>query len=182
MSKKQNFNFTLVLSGVDDKTEALEDILFEAGCDDALINFRNRTVYLDFDRAAFNFEDAVISAIKQVESVRLPITVIHVAPDEFVTETEIAERLQVKRQAVSLWFKGERHAKNPFPVPMMKLTQKSPMWRWHDVVEWLYNQKKIADLEIVEHAKFIGTINAALFDRDSSTKRYKEKLLKQLKH
>lgn len=174
------YNFTLVLSGVNDQTNGLEDALFEAGCDDALINFRNGTVYLDFDREAISFEEAVISAIKQVESLPLNITVVSVAPDDFVTESEVAKRLHVKRQTVSLWFKGERHAKNLFPSPVMKLNAKSPLWRWSDVVEWLYNQKKITDAKIIDQAKFIGTLNIALVDRDPVKNRYRQNILKKL--
>lgn len=180
MNKKNIFNFTIVLSGVNDTTAGLEDVLFEAGCDDALVNVRNGTVYLDFDREALSFEDAVISAIKQVESTPLNITVVSVAPDDYVTESEVAKRLHVNRQAVSLWFKGHRHAKKPFPSPVMKLTEKSPLWRWSDVAEWLYQQKKITDSKILDHAKFIGILNMALIDRDATTKLYREKILKKL--
>lgn len=180
MSKKNIFNFTLVLSGVNDSTAGLEDALFEAGCDDALLNFRNGTAYLDFDRESLNFEDAVISAIKQVENTPFNITVVNVAPDDYVTESEVAKRLHVNRQAVSLWFKGQRHAKNPFPSPVMKLTEKSPLWRWSDVAEWLYQQKKITDSKILDHAKFIGTLNMALIDRDTGAKSFRQKILKKL--
>ena len=180
MNKKNNYSFTLVLSGVSEQTAGLEDALFEAGCDDALINFRNGTVYLDFDRESSDFEIAVISAIKQVESLPYKITVVNVAPDDYVTESEVAKRLHIKRQAVSLWFKGLRHAKNPFPTPIMKLTEKSPLWRWSDVVEWLYQQKKITDSEMLDHAKFIGTLNIALMGRDKDTKNHQQKILKKL--
>jgi hypothetical protein len=61
------YQFTLVLKNVDENTTDLEDSLFEAGCDDALINFRNGTVYLDFDRKAHFLDDAVIDAIRDVE-------------------------------------------------------------------------------------------------------------------
>ncbi len=69
MKKKQNiYQFTLVLKNVDEDTPNLEDSLFQAGCDDSLINFRNGTVYLDFDREATSLEEAVMSAIKNVVS------------------------------------------------------------------------------------------------------------------
>lgn len=178
-AKARDYNFTLVLSGVTKDTDGLEDALFEAGCDDALINFRNGTVYLDFDREARDIEEAIFSAIKQVESVP-NIIVVNVAPDDYVTESEVAKRLHVKRQAVSLWFKGERHAKNPFPSPIMKLTEKSPLWRWSDVLEWLYQQKKVTDAELLDHAKFIGTLNIALMGRDSHTKNESKRIFKKL--
>jgi transcriptional regulator with XRE-family HTH domain len=178
MSK--TYNFTLILGEVNDKTEGLEDALFEAGCDDALINSRNGTVYLDFDRIADNFEDAVISAIKQVESTSLNIVVISVAPDDYVSESEIAKRLAVNRQAISLWVRGARRAKNPFPTPVMKLTEKSPLWRWYEVAQWLYQQEKIDDIEIIDIAKCIETLNIALTERDTGIQRYRKKLIKRL--
>ena len=58
-----SYQFTLVLDGVDEKTSGLEDALFEAGCDDALINYKNGVVYLDFDREGEDLERIIISAI-----------------------------------------------------------------------------------------------------------------------
>jgi hypothetical protein len=179
--KTTYFNFTLVLRGVNEKTEGLEDALFEAGCDDALINFRNGTVYLDFDRESGNLEEAVISAIKQVESLPFGIIVASVSPDDYVSESEVAKRLHVNRQAVSLWFKGERHATDPFPPPIMKLNEKSPLWRWSDIVEWLYQKRKITDHEILEQAKFIGSLNIALMGRDAESKQLQTRIQKKLK-
>lgn len=174
--------FSLVLAGVTDKTEDLEDGIYEAGCDDALISFRNGTVYLDFERSAVHFEDAVISAIFDIEKAHLPITVVSVSPDDYVTESEIAKRLSVKRQAISLWVKGARCAKTPFPTPVMKLTEKSPLWRWHEVAKWLYQQKKIHDKEVIEIARCIETLNLALAERDPEVRKYRKHLSKRLNH
>lgn len=180
MTKKNSFNFTLILSGVNENTSGLEDALYEAGCDDALLHFRNGTVYLEFDRVSPNFEDAVISAVKQIESAPLNITVVNVSPDDYVTESEVAKRLHINRQAVSLWFNGRRHVKNPFPAPIMKLSEKSPLWRWSDIVEWLYQQKKISDSEILDRAKFIANLNFVLIGRDKKSKLHQKKILKKL--
>src|SRR3990167_1305682 len=176
--KKKLHNFTLVLSGVNQKTKGLEDILFQAGCDDALINFRNGAVYLEFDRESTSFEKAVFSAIKQVEKTSLKIKVVNVAPDDYVTESDVAKRLHIKRQAVSLWFNGKRHSKTDFPSPVMKLTEKSPLWRWSDIVKWLYQQKKITEAEILDRAHFIESLNVALLERDTIIHRYKQKIVK----
>ncbi|OGT32528.1 MAG: hypothetical protein A3C44_02140 [Gammaproteobacteria bacterium RIFCSPHIGHO2_02_FULL_39_13] len=178
--KNKQHRFTLVLSGVNSETESLEDVLFESGCDDVLIHFRNGTVFLDFDRESENFDDAVIAAIKQVENTALPIHVAHVAPDHYVSESDVAKRLHIKRQTVSLWFKRERHSKHPFPSPIMKLNEKSPLWRWSDVVEWLYQQKKIKDEQILNNAKFIEHINIVLLDRALNATSYRRKLIKKL--
>jgi hypothetical protein len=58
----EHYSFTLRVEGIDTSTERYEDALFEAGCKDALIAIVGRTVYLDFDREAPSFEEAVTSA------------------------------------------------------------------------------------------------------------------------
>jgi hypothetical protein len=65
---KDFYQFTLILKNVDKNTENLEDSFYQSGCDDALINFRNGTVYLDFEREDSSLEHALISAIHDVES------------------------------------------------------------------------------------------------------------------
>lgn len=181
MKKKlDHHKFTLVLEGVDDNTKKLEDYLFKAGCDDALINFRSGTVYLDFNREAHLFEDAVISAIKNIESSPLGMRVISILPDDFVNESEIAKRLNQNRQTVSLWVKRERRQSIPFPNPILKLSDKSPMWRWYQVVYWLYQQQLIQDTKIVESAKFIAHTNAILSERDPQVKKYRHYILNRL--
>lgn len=164
MSNK-NHNFTLVLSGVDEETPDLEDSLYEAGCDDALINYRDGTVYLDFDRKANSLEEAVLSAIKQIESSSCGATVISIAPEDLVTESETAERLNVKRQAVSLWIKGERRTRLPFPKPIMKLSERSPLWSWSDIIDWYYKVGKLDNREKIEEAKFFHDLQTVLDQR-----------------
>jgi len=179
MKKTENaFQFTLILKNIDGHHLKLEESLYEAGWDDALINFRNGTAYLDFDRKAFTLKEAIISAIKQVESSSLGVIVIGVAPDNFVTESEVAERLATKRQTVSLWIKGLRRASMPFPSPKLKLSNKSPLWKWNEVAEWLYANKIIKQKEIVDAAVFIEDINAALEERNTKAKKNRQELVK----
>ena len=159
------YQFTLVLSGVDENTPELEDQLY-VHCDDALINFRNGTVYLDFDREAANFEKTIIAAIKDIESTSLGACVVHVAPDDWVSEAEIAKRLEISRQRVSLWVKGARRKEPPFPKPILKLSEKSPLWRWSEITKWLYAHEIISDKTIVDFAIFIESINSALEERE----------------
>jgi predicted DNA-binding transcriptional regulator AlpA len=180
MSNVKVYNFTLILSHVDDTTPGLEDALFEANCDDALINFRNGTVFLDFDREGSDLESTIISAIKDVEGSSLNANVIGVGPDDFVSESEIAARLNIKRQAVSLWVKRQRRAGTGFPHPVLKLSERSPMWHWHEVVEWLYQQKKIQDAEIIKDAKCIGEMNLALSERNPKIRKKCNYLIQQL--
>jgi len=178
---KEIFEFTLVLDGVDENTDGLEDALFEAGCDDALINFRDRTVYLDFDREDSSLEKAVLSAIQAVENCGLGAKIIRILPDDLVNISDISKRLGKDRQLVSLWMKGERRQRGlPFPPPVLKLSEKSPMWRWYLVVKWLQEQNLIHDTKIVDDAKFLEHINAVLDERDPEVKKYRHALLKSL--
>ena len=58
--------FTLRISGIDTSGN-YEDRLYKAGCDDALPAVVGGQLYLDFDRDAASFEDAVQSARQDVE-------------------------------------------------------------------------------------------------------------------
>lgn len=178
MKKLNTFRFTLVLKNVDENTPDLEDSLYEAGCDDALINFRNRAVYLDFDREAISLEEAVISAIKNVKSASLEIEIAAVAPENLVTESEIAKRLNKSRQTVSLWIKGER--RKSFPHPVMRLAEKSPLWKWNEVTNWLYCNKIINDKKLVKNAAFFANINGALEECDKGIRKIRHALLEKI--
>ena len=178
MKTSKIFQFTLVLKKNDENISNLEDNLFEAGCDDALINYRNSAVYLEFDREAQSFEEAVISAIKDVQSSSLDIEVASVAPENLVTESEIAKRLNKSRQTVSLWIKGQR--RKSFPHPIMRLTEKSPLWSWSEVTNWLYENKLIEKKEILENAVFIANLNAVLEERDRKTRKLRRHLLEKI--
>lgn len=53
--------------------------------------------------------------------------------DDLVTRSQIAERLGVTRQAVSLWVSGAREAVAGFPAPYV--TTSGGLWRWGEIVE-----------------------------------------------
>lgn len=176
---KSLYQFTLILRNVDENTPGLEDALYKAGCDDALINYRNGTVYLDFDRIGSSFKQTVVESIRAVESSSIKAVVINVAPENLVTESEIAKRLNKKRQIVSLWVKGERRKSNSFPKPIMKLSDRSPLWKWSEVCDWLYLNQIILDKTMVEQALFIEDLNASLEGRNANMK-LREELLKEI--
>lgn len=178
MKKFNIFHFTLVLKKVDENTPNIEDSLYEAGCDDALINFRNGAVYLEFDREASSLEEAVISAIKDVRSSSVDAEVASVAPENLVSESEIAKRLKMKRQTISLWIKGER--RKGFPHPIMRLSEKSPLWNWYEIVKWLYDKKIIKNKDLIEEASFFANINAALEELDKKTRKQRHSLLDRI--
>lgn len=180
MKNEKTFQFSLVLSGVDENTPNFEDALYEAGCHDALLNSVGGTVYLDFDRSASNFEEAVLSAIQQIEGAGIHAMVIGVEPAYLVNLSEIARRAALTRQYVSLLVKGER-GDNTFPKPIMRLEDKSPLWRWKEVAQWLYDHKHLKDETAVNEARFIDNFNLILeFRQDSEENHHRVQLLKTL--
>lgn len=177
---KNIYQFTLILKNVTDETPNLEDSLYNAGCSDALINFRNGTVYLDFDRTAHSFEEAIITAIHEIESSSIGAVVANVAPESLVTESDIAKRLALKRQTVSLWINGLRRKFKTFPNPVMKLSDRSPLWKWSEVIKWLYQNNIIDNKAMIKQAEFLENINAALEDRYTKARKKRQELLKKI--
>src|ERR1700728_3856350 len=105
---KQEYEFTLILSGVTELNRQVLDAFYEAGCDDALIGMRDGVAYAEFCRESDSFREAVLSAIGDVESAGVQATVEHIEPDEFVTMSEIARRLHITREGVRKRVAGER--------------------------------------------------------------------------
>jgi hypothetical protein len=62
----KSYEFTLVLQGAAEPTQALEDALFQAGCDDATLSRRHGVLQLEFARGAASLKDAIDSAIADV--------------------------------------------------------------------------------------------------------------------
>ena len=60
------YHFSILIRDTD--LHDLEDRLYEAGCDDALLCFYNQTPYLEFDREAESAEAAVRSALNNIRA------------------------------------------------------------------------------------------------------------------
>lgn len=61
------FSFALHVTGPDLSNDRYEDPFYEAGCDDALIVVSDGALHLDFDREAPSYDEAVQSAIADVQ-------------------------------------------------------------------------------------------------------------------
>ena len=133
-TKQPAHSFTLILGDVPEITAAVEDALFEAGCDDATLGTRSGVTYLDFDRAASPCEKAIQSAIRDVR--RAGFVVVRVEPDDLVTAAEIARRTSRSRESIRQLIRGRRGA-GGFPIPVSGVTATSPLWRWLEVADWL---------------------------------------------
>jgi len=150
------FDFSLVVSGLDLDEDGFEDALFEAGCDDALVSIVKGFVVLDFARQEKNLAHAVASAIMDVESTGAHV--VRLEPDPFVTLSDIASRTNLSKQLVSLYVQGKRGPKD-FPLPSLRVSSDSPLWEWLSVARWLRKNKKIESSRDVVHAALLRKFN-----------------------
>lgn len=160
------YQFTIILTGISEPSAKVEDALFKSNCNDALLFFRNAIGYLEFDRIASNLEDAIFSAIKDVENAGIDVKPMRIEPSDFVTSAEISRRLDRSRESISQLITGKR-GKGNFPKPIAGVTSNTLVWSWFEVVSWFYVNKKIANFDIVSNAKFIRDCNVALASRNT---------------
>ncbi|MGU3414061.1 DNA-binding protein [Enterobacteriaceae bacterium C34A] len=173
------FNFTLTLSGVTADTQGLEDALFTAGCDDALICFYGTAVYLDFDRQSESLAQAVLSAVNDIESAGLSARVESV-DSTLVGLSDIAELTGLTRQAIALLKDGTRGSRQ-FPGPVQRVKGNSPLWHWRTVVDWLASEGRIsAESPLIANAHILDSLNLALQLRSSLEKNRVLHYLQQL--
>lgn len=155
------FNFTLILSGVTSETIGLEDALYINGCDDALLCFYGKSVYLEFDREASSFDIAIRSAIENVELANIGAKV-RAVDSAFVGLSDIAQLSGLTRQAISLLKDGTRGNGN-FPSPLQRIKGQSPLWDWAEVTEWLEKNNRLHKCpEITHNARILCKWNLAL--------------------
>ncbi len=130
------WTFRLTLQGIE-LTDEQADTLYEVGCHDGSFSVEpDGTVLGFFDREAPTEQDAVISAILDVERAGIGARVLRVqADDDWLTASEIAERLGRTRQSVALLARGER-GPGDFPAPIARRRSSNPLWNWAEVEAW----------------------------------------------
>ena len=176
----KNHEFTLVIEAPAGMTGQLEDGLFKAGCDDALLSFRGGIAYLDFERQAENLESAVVSAIRQVEQGELNLKVKRVEPSDLVTSAEIARRRNQSRQSIQQLISGSR-GEADFPLPVAGVTAKTMLWSWQEVSRWFMDKGKLDDDTVYENAVVLKQINESLDMRENELQlKSIHRLIKQL--
>lgn len=130
-----NYNFTLIVEGTDLQTDEAQNALFESGCDDATFGVVDGVQFAEFDREAGSYAQALTSAIATIQRTIKGARVIHVEPDELVTMSEIADRLDRSRESIRLLIAGER-GPGDFPAPVSHVRTRNRLWRWPDVLRW----------------------------------------------
>jgi len=148
------FDFAVIASGLDHEADDFEDRLFAAGCDDATVAFMRGAIVLQFAREAETLEAAIGSALTDVRAAGA--TVDRVEPDYLVSISEIAERANMTRAAISLYAKGERGSN--FPSPVARVTTDSPLWDWTEVAAWLEARGKL-DRTTLHNAHVLRAVN-----------------------
>lgn len=124
------FQLYFSLPDANEDPAAYVDALYEAGCDDALVGAgQHGSVGLDFAREAESAEDAITSAIGDVDRAIPGARLIEAAPD-LVGIAEVAEVLECTRQNAT---KLVRQPRFPAPVHIGKHTS---LWHLADVLEW----------------------------------------------
>jgi len=61
------YSFIIQVDGIEPRTDRYEALLYDAGCDDALVAVIENTLFVDFDREAPSYEEAVSGATRNVE-------------------------------------------------------------------------------------------------------------------
>ena len=90
-------HFTLIVDSPDLQDGELIDRLFEAGCDDAAIGRSDGIQYADFDHEAVSLDEAVLSAVTDVEHVE-GVNVVRVADVGLVSMADITSRIRSTRE------------------------------------------------------------------------------------
>ena len=150
-------HFTLIVDGPDLQDDMFIDRLFEAGCDDAAIGRSDGIQYVDFDREAASLDEAVLSAIRDVEHVD-GVSVVRVADAGLVSMTDIASRIGRTRESVRLLITGAR-GPGGFPAPVTDPRSRYRLWRWSDVTHWITTQLGEAGFP---DDRFLTVLNASL--------------------
>lgn len=131
--------------------------LFEAGTDDGVPESGPQGHYIGFDREAASLQEALLSAIEEVESAGFEV--LRVEPDEIVSAADIAVRADRSRQSISSLVSGERGPGN-WPLPVAG-NVRSPLWRWSEVAGWFedYDGSQAVDRD---EAAFLTAVNEVL--------------------
>ena len=137
------YHFTIVIRDAADSTN-IEDRLYEAGCDDALVCWRDRILYLEFDREAADAKTAVHSAFADIHRAGFHDLILQ--ESGIATLAEIATRAGLTRAALSNYAKGKRG--KAFPLPMYGVTGSTALYSWPEVAAWLYQHGQLAQTQL----------------------------------
>lgn len=123
----------------------------------------------EFRRSAATLADAVLGAIRDIESAGVGWRVVRVEPDELVSASAIARRLGRTRQSVAQLV-GGRRGPGGFPPPAVWVDGAARLWRWSDVAQWFSAVGPSAGVDRLA-AEFLAMLNGEL-----QARRHRERL------
>ena len=135
------YHFSILIRDAD--LHDLEDRLYQAGCDDALLCFHNQTPYLEFDREAESAEAAVRSALANIRAAGFGDLVLQ--ESGVATLAEMAARAGLTRAALSNYAGGKRGS--GFPAPMYGVGSGSALYSWPEVAGWLHRHGQLSQAQ-----------------------------------
>lgn len=130
----EHYEFGLLVEGVD--LDAQEDAIAELDqrFDGLTWGQSDGQVTVAVEVGGDSLINAVLGAIEAVESVP-GARVVRAGPEQYVSQAEIARRMGVSRQYVSLLAAGTR-GPGGFPAPVHG-AGRSAVWSWPMVADWL---------------------------------------------
>ncbi len=111
-------------------------------------------VYLLVSREAESMAEAIRFAVQALE--RLGLRAARFGPESLVSAAQIATRLHLSRERV-----GQMLQAGHLPAPVAALEERSPLYRWADVVERLVESERLGTDQL-EAARSLERANAAL--------------------
>jgi len=152
------FQFTLIVDGPDLQDQPSINRLFEAGCDDATVGSSDGVQYVDFDREADALDDAILSAVDDLETLQ-GVEVVRIADAGLASLADIAARAGRTRESVRLLVNGTRGPGN-FPKPVTDPRNRYRLWRWSEVASWF--KEYLGESPAVADDELTAMYNAAL--------------------
>jgi hypothetical protein len=159
------YEFQIFCRDVDMSDDSFLDHLYEAGCDDALVSFKDGYLCLDFSRTSESAEEAVLSAIKDFEQSAVGGSVERVEPDDLASLSEIARRTGVTRASLQKYARGISKVGEDFPQPAANISgARRELYSAAEVINWMHAKERVVlPGHAVELVNVIAKINQALF-------------------
>ncbi len=153
-----SFMLNFALPQRDDDPERHLNALFEAGCDDASVGIgRSGMIGLDFTRSAASAEDALRSAIRNVQTAIPGATLVQAGPD-LVGLTEMAEIFGFSRQNMRKYATGVSSAHEAFPLPT--IIGEPSLWHLAEIAVWMRSNTAVKPpVDLLDVSKAAAQIN-----------------------
>lgn len=81
----KNYEFDVVLKGISEVADDQADELFAAGCDDGTPASCDGVAWIHFDREAASLEEAISSAVAQIQAAGLQVSKVELDADAAVS-------------------------------------------------------------------------------------------------